>query len=296
MVTCGRCGEEGHTRRSVLCPQLQAPPLQQHQLSQLPPQPIPHHSVIYTFPYMAETFTEVNADLYDRVLIYSTVFENEFIYNESVQTQENDDGHVFLIKITNPETNHSLVVNVGGPHREYDTRSIYAPNWIFKALGFEGEPGEVIWEKVIQPPPRATKITIRPIDDMMKHIDAREEIEEHLKLFNVLQEGTMIPIPLRPFDNYIAHIYIEKIEPGPVVLLRNEVELELVVDEELEPEPAPQPQPKPRPPTPIPPQTELLQLPEELPTQQPTPAERRAIMAAAAERRRLLTQESNTSN
>lgn len=291
MVTCGRCGEEGHTRRSVLCPQLQQQPQQPQ-----PPQPIPHHSVIYTFPYMAETFAEVNADLYDRVLLYSSVFENEFIYNESVQSQENDDGRVFLIKITNPETNHSLVVNVGGPHREYDTRGIYAPNWIFKALGFEDEPGEVIWEKIIQPPPRATKITIRPIDDMMKHIDAREEIEEHLKLFNVLQEGTIVPIPLRPFDNYIAYIYIEKIEPGPVVLLRNEVELELVVEEELEPEQAQALGP--RPPTPIPPQAEVLQPLEEQskPLQQPTVAERRAIMAAAAERRRLLSQESNTSN
>ena len=133
---------------------------------------------------MTESFAELNADLYDRVLLYTRVFEDEFIYslNEAATQQQqpqpaNDDHKVLLIKITNPLTTKSLVVNVGGPHRENDRAGIYAPTWILEALDIH-DIGDVTWQKVQTPPVRATKIYLKPLDPMMDHIDARAEIEE----------------------------------------------------------------------------------------------------------------------
>ena len=139
---------------------------------------------------------------------------------------------------------------------------------------------------------------------MMNHIDGREEIEEHLKNFNVLQMGTTIPIPLRPFDNHITYVFVEKIEPEPVVLLRNEVELDLL-DSIIQDEEQAQPQPQQhiqRPPTPIPREPEIFSLPFNLPLlepptntiHQPDAMTRRAIMAAAAEKRRLAVLQDDT--
>ena len=290
MVTCSRCGNEGHNRRSLMCPA-------QPQQPQLPQQP--QQAILYTFPYMAETITELNSEIYDRVLMYNRTFEDNFIYtSDHDAAQENDDNKVFLIRLTNPVTNKTLVVNVGGPHREYQENAIYAPTWILDALDIHDGPGEIFWEKVNEPPPRATKIVLKPLDTMMKHIDGRQEIEEHLKNFNVLQMGTTIPIPLRPFDNHITYVFVEKIEPEAVVLLRNEVELDLldsIIEDEPQPQPQPPPQPIQRPPTPIPREPEIFSLPFNLPLvepptntiQQPDPITRRHIIAAAAEKRRL---------
>jgi hypothetical protein len=271
----------------------------QPQQPQLPQQP--QQAILYTFPYMAETITELNSEIYDRVLMYNRTFEDNFIYtSDHDAAQENDDNKVFLIRLTNPVTNKTLVVNVGGPHREYQENAIYAPTWILDALDIHDGPGEIFWEKVNEPPPRATKIVLKPLDTMMKHIDGRQEIEEHLKNFNVLQMGTTIPIPLRPFDNHITYVFVEKIEPEAVVLLRNEVELDLldsIIEDEPQPQPQPQPPPQPiqRPPTPIPREPEIFSLPFNLPLvepptntiQQPDPITRRHIIAAAAEKRRL---------
>jgi len=269
----------------------------QPQQPQLPQQP--QQAILYTFPYMAETITELNSEIYDRVLMYNRTFEDNFIYtSDHDAAQENDDNKVFLIRLTNPVTNKTLVVNVGGPHREYQENAIYAPTWILDALDIHDGPGEIFWEKVNEPPPRATKIVLKPLDTMMKHIDGRQEIEEHLKNFNVLQMGTTIPIPLRPFDNHITYVFVEKIEPEAVVLLRNEVELDLldsIIEDEPQPQPQPPPQPIQRPPTPIPREPEIFSLPFNLPLvepptntiQQPDPITRRHIIAAAAEKRRL---------
>ena len=292
MVTCSRCGNEGHNRRSLMCPAQ----------AQLPQQPLQQQAILYSFTFMAETFAELNSEIYDRVLMYNRTFEDNFIYTtEHDTTQDNDDNKVFLIRLTNPATNKTLVVNVGGPHREYQENAIYAPTWILEALDIHEVPGEILWEKVNISPPRATKIVLKPLDTMMNHIDGREEIEEHLKNFNVLQMGTTIPIPLRPFDNHITYVFVEKIEPEPVVLLRNEVELDLldsIIQDEEQQQPQPQ-QPIQRPPTPIPREPEIfslpfpLILPQEQPQQQtntihqPDAMTRRAIIAAAAEKRRL---------
>jgi hypothetical protein len=109
--------------------------------------------------------------------------------------------------------------------------------------------------------------------------------------------GTTIPIPLRPFDNHITYVFVEKIEPEPVVLLRNEVELDLLDSIIEDEQPEPQQQPIQRQLTPIPRDAEVFSLPfplilpqgqqETNTIQQPDVMTRRVIMAAAAEKRRL---------
>jgi hypothetical protein len=224
--------------------------------------------------------------------------------------ETNDDKRVFLIRITSADSNKSILVNVGGPHREYDNDAIYAPQWILQALNIH-ETGNIFWERVAQPPPRATKISLRPVDTLINEIDGRAEIEEHLKNFNVIQQGVEVQIPLRPFDNYLATVYVEGLEPGPVVLLRDEVELDLL-GSVVEPPPL---QPMQRPPTPIPAEPPLLlpfasyentvvipsaPPPDLIQPLQPDPQTRRQLMAAAAERRRLtalvLAEQTNPSN
>ena len=311
MVTCSRCGEVGHNRRSAACPGLQEQQLQQplqHPLQHMQPQPMQAHTqpqttqaTIYNFSYMMDTDFELNADVYDRVLIHNSHFAREFIYTDEQpqqqqQQQQQQDTDVFLIRITNPLLDKSLIVNVGGPHREYNMDGIYAPTWILEALNIH-HVGEITWEKVEQPPPRATKLTLRPLDQMFNNVDSRTEIEEHLKNFNVLHEGTTIPILLRPFDNYIGQVFVEKIEPSPICMLRDEVELELIQEEEEDII-----VPVVRPPTPIPIGPPLLynvvddvaavQIQQQQPIQ-PDIITRRALMAAAAERRSLIQQTSS---
>ena len=333
MVTCSRCGEVGHNRRSAACPGLQLQQPLQHPLQHMQPQPMEAHlmqailqhqhlqqhqqqqqqqqqpiqGTIYNFSYMMDTDLEINADVYDRVLIHNNHFAREFIYTDEQPQQQQpqqQDTDVFLIRITNPLLNKSLIVNVGGPHREYNMDGIYAPTWILEALNIH-HVGEITWEKVQQPPPRATKLTLRPLDPMFNNIDSRTEIEEHLKNFNVLHEGTTIPILLRPFDNYIGQVFVEKIEPSSICMLRDEVELELIQEEEE----ADIIVPVVRPPTPIPIGPPLLynmledvaavqiqQQPQPQPQPQPIQPDiitRRALMAAAAERRSLIQQTSS---
>jgi len=323
MVTCSRCGQEGHNRRSATCPGVAVaatlpPPAPEQLPHNTQSQQQPNQGIVYPFVFCQETFVEPNADLYDRVFVHNIHFTREFLSDYTDEQQATDDNKVFLVSITNPLSGKSIVVNVGGPHREYETEAIYAPTWILQALNIV-EAGHILWQRLTTPPPRATKISLRPIDALINEIDGRAEIEEHLKNFNVLQEGTEIQIPLRQLGNTLVTVYVEKTEPAQVVLLRDEVELDLlesVLDgsEEVESpdlitEPLWDPsQPSGRPPTPIP-GTPTMLIPSLFPevhgnilqdlsntTQHPGREARRQMMAAAAERRRLAAQELDTSN
>jgi hypothetical protein len=274
-------------------------------MEQPQPQPQPQQGTLLSFMFCGDTFVDPQASLYDRVLIGKHHFVREFI-NRMDDHETNDDKRVFLLRMTNPETTQSIVVNVEGPHRETDTNAIFAPQWVLEALTIH-EIGQVLWERVADPPPRATKIYLRPIDTLIHEIDGRAEIEEHLKHFNVIQEGVEIQIPLRPFDNYLATVYVEKLEPASTVLLRDEVELELLGSAvEPPPQPEPQPsapqwqQPEPEPTAPI---VEEQSQPQQQQQQQQQPdlQTRRKHMAEAAERRRLAAaaaaaEQANTAN
>jgi hypothetical protein len=143
-------------------------------------------------------------------------------------------------------------------------------------------PSPIFWEKVTETLPRATEISLKPIDEAILEsgLDVRAEIEAHLKNFNVLQQGTTIPLPLS--SGLKVDIYVEKVLPEPVALLRDEVILDLL-GAVIAPPPPPPMLPQ-RPPTPIPELPAML-FSDIIPIQQPDLATRRALMAAAAQKR-----------
>jgi hypothetical protein len=235
-------------------------------------------ATIYPFIFMSDTPMQGYSENYDQVLIHNSHFISMFI-----DTQEtNSLDKVFLVRLIGP-LGLNIVVNVGGPHREYDINGIYAPPWIMNALSIpDSSPSTILWEKVVETLPRATEISLKPIDETILEsgLDVRDEIEAHLKNFNVLQEGTTIPLPLS--SGLTVDIYVEKVLPEPVALLRDEVILDLLGAVIAPPPPLPMlPQ---RPPTPIPEEPALL-IPESIAIQQPDLATRRALMADAALKR-----------
>ena len=281
MVRCSRCGQEGHNRRSVSCPDRDEPLHQPHEQ-----QPMTMEATIYPFIFISETPMQGYSENYDQVLIHNSHFMRLFI-----DTQEtNGLDKVFLVRLIST-SGSSIVVNVGGPHREYDINSVYAPPWIMKSLNIpDSVPSNIFWEKVTETPPRAAEISLKPIDEaiFVLGLDVREEIETHLKNFNVIQEGTIIPLSLSTTGE-IVDIYVEKVLPEKVAILRDEVVLNLI---EIFVEP---PAPVQRQLTPIPEELEFpLEEPEPQPLSQPQPqplsqqpdlATRRALMAAAALKR-----------
>lgn len=280
MVTCSRCGQEGHNRRSVNCPNRDLP-IQEEQPQ---PQPQPQEAIvqgtIYPFVFICETPMQGYSENYDQVLIHNSHFIRLFID----QQEANSPDKVFLVKLSS-SLGSSIVVNVGGPHREYDVNSVYAPAWIMHALIIpDSVPSPIFWEKVTETLPRAIEISLKPIDETILEsgLDVRDEIEAHLKNFNVLQQGTTIPLPLS--SGLTVDIYVEKILPEPVALLRDEVILDLLGAVIAPPPPPPPPIPPQRPPTPIPEEPASL-FSELIPIQQPDLATRRALMAAAALKR-----------
>ena len=268
MVRCSRCSQEGHNRRSPQCPQLNPPATVQGTLS--------------PFVFISETPMQGYSENYDQVLIHNSHFIRLFIDPQ----EANSPDKVFLVRLIST-SGSSIVVNVGGPHREYDVNSVYAPAWIMTALNIpDSVPSNIFWEKVTEIPPRATEISLKPIDEaiFVSGLDVREEIETHLKNFNVIQEGTIIPLSLSTTGETVD-IYVEKVLPEKVAILRDEVVLNLI-ETIVEP-----PVPIQRQLTPIPEELEFpLEKPEEpepelQPPQQPDLATRRALMAAAAMKR-----------
>lgn len=266
MVRCSRCGQEGHNRRSPQCPQLHPPAIVQGTLS--------------PFIFISETPMQGYSENYDQVLIHNSHFIRLFIDPQ----EANSPDKVFLVRLIST-SGSSIVVNVGGPHREYDINSVYAPSWIMRALNIsDSVPSDIFWEKVTEIPPRATELSLKPIDEaiFISGLDVREEIEVYLKNFNVIQEGTIIPLSLSTTGE-IVDIYVEKVLPEKVAILRDEVVLNLI-ETIVEP--------------PVPIQRQLTPIPEEMefpleepepeplpPPQQPDLATRRALMAAAALKR-----------
>uniref|UniRef100_A0A6C0ICJ9 Uncharacterized protein n=1 Tax=viral metagenome TaxID=1070528 RepID=A0A6C0ICJ9_9ZZZZ len=282
MVTCSRCGQEGHNRRSVNCPNRDLPTQEPQQLQPQPQEAIVQ-GTIYPFVFICETPMQGYSENYDQVLIHNSHFIRLFIDPQ----EANSPDKVFLVRLSS-SLGSSIVVNVGGPHREYDVNSVYAPAWIMNALIIsDSVPSPIFWEKVTETLPRATEISLKPIDEAILEsgLDVRDEIEAHLKNFNVLQQGTTIPLPLS--SGLKVDIYVEKVLPEPVALLRDEVILDLL-GAVIAPPPPPPMLPQ-RPPTPIPELPALL-IPEPIAIQQPDLATRRALMAAAALKRTITNQ------
>lgn len=183
------------------------------------------------------------------------------VVEESIwkQAYENDDtsGRKF-VRIFNEEGTIEWIAPMGGvaykkmyheDERETAQKAIYLPIWMLDSAGFEGQ-GETVKCSILTNDafPEATKITLRVVDSAFYNADIKEELEAALSDLGILQNHTILQIPVRSLGNFQVELFVSKLEPADCVLCDGEevvVEFEEPVDH-YEP-------PPPRPPTPIPP-------------------------------------------
>ena len=144
---------------------------------------------------------------------------------------------------------------IGDPvHGDEHKNAIYLPTWMIDTNKYEGCGEETVVEIVdIHELPRATKITLRPVDSALHEVDVVRVFESCFSQLGVLQKGKQYLIPLEELGGFHVGVYVAELEPGPEVYLDGDevpLEFEQPVDY-VEP-------PVHRPPTPIPTLPSLL--------------------------------------
>lgn len=154
---------------------------------------------------------------------------------------------VLLIKLTQREITHTIVV--GGYHTD-NPNDIYLPDHCMIGLD---EEEYCILSIETNMPPRATKITLQPLDTEAYHCDITAAVSEYLSNWNLLTNHITITVPIKELGGYLVDLFVKEIEPADTVLLRDEVPLELAEPLETFQE---------RPPTPRPMEPEQILEPE----------------------------------
>lgn len=187
------------------------------------------------------------------VMLYDIVPENDVIvvperlWSSWVNHQELE---VLLVCVSHPlDTELSWVLHVHSPHR-FGTNKVFLPQRILAIL----QDASVRIELLEEMPPTATQITLKPFQEEGYQCDLSTSVSEYLSHWQVLQEGTILSVPIEELGGFTIDCIVTKTEPGPLVLLRGEVPLEL--EEMVQPS---LPSLHSRPPTPPPSQIPLLQ-------------------------------------
>ena len=132
------------------------------------------------------------------------------------------------IKAVDTGIERYVCVNGSGPDD-----AVYCPNWILDNLGLHGDGDDCVtlvpYTGEIE---AATKICIRLLADA-GDLDVREAVEEYLDRFHVLEPATMITIPVGYME---IPMYVERVEPAPLVRLGGEVIVEFLEEEVAEPD------------------------------------------------------------
>lgn len=132
------------------------------------------------------------------------------------------------IKTVDTGTERHVCVNGSGPDD-----AVYCPNWILDNLGLHGDGDDCVtlvpYTGEIEV---ATKICIRLLGDA-GDLDVREAVEQYLDRFHVLEPATMITIPVGYME---VPMYVERVEPAPLVRLGGEVIVEFLEEEVAEPD------------------------------------------------------------
>ncbi len=132
-----------------------------------------------------------------------------------------------LVRIVQP--NKSQICCVSGYHSD-DINSVYLPSWMFYQVSKDEDATlEPLWDEdeETEPLPLATKITLRPLDNVIYHADIVEELSTFLQNFQTLQKGSTLVVPVQKLGNYLVDVFVEDIQPSNEVLLRGDVPLEL---------------------------------------------------------------------
>jgi hypothetical protein len=172
----------------------------------------------------------------DEIRVHRFIFENHFLNEFEV-------GQPMLVRITNRENGLNRIVCIGAPHLG-ERNVVYIPQWIIENLGLETFLSWINIEPFHDPIPNATMIYLKPMDSAIYHTDIRECFERALDRYHVLEVGSMLSIFVESLGGYEVNAYVERLEPGSIVRLGGEVNVEF-----LEPDGG---IPEFRPPTPIP--------------------------------------------
>jgi hypothetical protein len=192
--------------------------------------------------------------------IWKQVYENE------------DEGGRKFVRLFNEEGTLEWIAPMGGvvyqklyheDEREPSQKAVYLPIWMLDSAGFSGE-GETVKCSILTNDafPEASKITLRVVDSAFYNANVKEELEAALTNLGILQNHTVLQIPVRSLGDFQVELFVSKLEPADCVLCDGE---EVVVEFE---EPVDHYEPPPRPPTPIPPPVAALQdgmIPNSLP-------------------------------
>ena len=147
------------------------------------------------------------------------------VYQDLVRQM--DDMSRYFVYITSIQGN-TLVIAVEGPYQDshIDDDTIFVPNWVLKRLDLiEGD--EVTMEPVLEPVPKATSVTIRPMTgSTVEGPIFLEGLTEALNQLGVIQNGLLSAV-VDPSLPDIHEFMIEDLSPSQVCLADGDLTVNL---------------------------------------------------------------------
>jgi hypothetical protein len=125
-----------------------------------------------------------------------------------------------------------------------DGEKIYAPQSVLEQLYLEGmgEEVEVTWRSE-EAFPEATRIVLKPRDEIFFDTNVKEELEVALTRIGILRAGDVIRFPLKSLNGYEVEFDVRVTEPASIVLMQGD-EVAIEFEQEM-PMPVPVPVPEP---------------------------------------------------
>lgn len=160
----------------------------------------------------------------------------------------------------------SKIISVGDPvYSEDFTNSMFIPLWMLDSLAYTGDGSQCNYELVsYHSLEKATKIVVKPVDNLIHNVDVKQELEYAFSQLGVLTKDETILVNIHELGGQPTFIHIHHLEPSNTVFLDGDsipIEFETSVYDAS----GSLPPTTERPPTPIPRQPPTLPIPD-LPT------------------------------
>ncbi len=142
-----------------------------------------------------------------------------------------EDDEKLYINVVNVDTGQSYLVVIGSPH-SYDKNTIFVPQWILDIIGCSEHNDSIVKLQKAEILPRATKISIKPLDPMAFEIDTVACFEKAFMNLHSITEGITVPVTVPELgDNYVLFAHIEKVEPETTsLIIEGEVNVDFIND------------------------------------------------------------------
>ena len=136
--------------------------------------------------------------------------------------QQSEGWPRMFVKLTTP-FGTSKVVSVGDPvyleSIEF-TKSLFLPLWMLDSLGVPGDGFSCSYE-LVSPNSleKATKIVVRPVENLIHGVDVKQELEYAFSQLGVLSKDETILVNLHELGGESTFIHIQYLEPADTVFL-----------------------------------------------------------------------------